>query len=418
MVKGIIKNIKIIDSRSKWNGQIVSIEIENGIIKQISKSDLPGHLLIDGKGKVATIGWMDIGVGCGDPGLEFKEDIYSVCKAASKGGYSEIVLLPTTSQPIIQSKESVQYIINKSKEELVKVYPMGALTLNNKGEELTEMIDMHHSGAIAFTDGIKPVWHSDVLLRGLLYLQPLNSTLFVHAEDKYLSYGGQMNEGKISTTLGFKGLPKLSEEIIVERDLSILAYTGGKLHFTNLSSPKSFELVKDAKKKGLEVTCSIAAYNLVLDETLLTGFDTNYKLNPPLRNKKDIDKFWKYIFDNTIDVITSAHIPQDIESKKLEYDMAEFGAIGLETTLGSLNKVYPLEQWIDKVTINPRKVLGVEMPSIEVASIANLTIIDTDTKYVYEEKNIVSKSKNSPFINTTLKGIVVATINQNKMNTY
>lgn len=418
MVKGIIKNIKIVDPRSKWNGQVVSIEIENGTIKQISKSELTGQLLIDGKGKVATIGWMDIGVGCGDPGLEFKEDIYSVCKAASKGGYTEIVLSPTTSQPIIQSKESVQYIINKSKDELVKVYPMGALTLNNKGEELTEMIDMHRSGAISFTDGVKPVWHSDVLLRGLLYLQPLNATLLVHAEDKYLSHGGQMNEGKVSTTLGFKGLPKLSEEIIVERDLSILAYTGGKLHFSDLSSPKSFELVKDAKKKGMEVTCSIAAYNLVLDETLLTGFDTNFKLNPPLRNKKDVDKFWKFVFDNTIDVITSAHTPQDIESKKLEYDMAEFGAIGLETTLGALNKVYPMEQWIDKVTVNPRAILGIEVPTIAESSKANLTIIDLEQTYVYEEKNIVSKSKNSPFINSNLKGKVIATINQNKINKY
>lgn len=417
MASIVIRSAEIVDSLSELNGSIRSILIENGFIKKISEKELSGDTIIEGKGLKVSLGWMDMRVTTGDPGHEYKEDLKSACNAAMQGGFTCIAVLPNTVPPI-QNKESVEYILSKTRENLVDVYPIAALTLNNKGEELTEILDMNASGAIAFSDGTKPIWHSDLLLRALLYLQPINGQLIEHAEDKYLSHDGQMNEGKTSTMLGLKGLPKLSEQIIVERDLSILEYTGGKIHFAHISSPKSLEFIKEAKKKGIQVTCDIAAYQLVLDDTLLDSFDTNLKVNPPLRSKRDIDAFWKYLNDGTIDAIVSDHVPQDTECKELEFDQAEFGMIGLETVFGLINTHNPkleLSKLIDKITIGPRKVLTMELPSIKEGSKANLTIFSTDQEWILTKKDLRSKSVNTPFIGKKMKGRAIAVINNNQV---
>jgi len=417
MASIVIRSAEIIDSTSELNGKVRSILIEDGIIKKISEKEISADTIIEGKGLKVSMGWMDMRVTTGDPGHEYKEDLHSACNAAMQGGFTAIAVLPNTTPPM-QNKESVEYIKGKTREKLVDVYPIAALTLNNKGEELTEILDMNASGAIAFTDGVKPIWHSDLLLRALLYLQPISGLLIEHAEDKYLSHGGQMNEGKTSTMLGLKGIPKLSEQIIVERDISILEYTGGKIHFAHISSPKSLELIKEAKKKGLNVTCDIASYQLVLEDTLLDSFDTNLKVNPPLRSKRDIDVFWKYLNDGTIDVIVSDHIPQDTECKELEFDQADFGMIGMETLFGIVNthnSKIELQRIIEKITTAPRNVLGIALPQIKEGTKANLTVFDTEHEWILSKSDLRSKSVNTPFIGKKMKGRAVAVINNKQV---
>ncbi|MGN6645448.1 MAG: dihydroorotase [Cytophaga sp.] len=413
----VIRSAEIIDTTSDLNGAIRSILIEDGVIKKISEKELSADTVIEGKGLKVSIGWMDMRVTTGDPGHEYKEDLHSVCKAAMQGGFTAIAVLPNTTPPM-QTKESVEYVKSKTREKLVEVFPIASLTINNKGEELTEILDMNASGAVGFSDGVKPIWHSDLLLRALLYMQPINAQLIVHAEDKYLSQGGQMNEGKTSTMLGLKGIPKLSEQIIVERDLTILEYTGGKIHFAHISSPKSLELIKDAKRRGLKVTCDIASYQLALDDTLLTSFDSNLKVNPPLRSKRDIDTFWKYINDGTIDAIVSDHIPQDTESKQLEFDQADFGMIGLETMFSvanTYNTKVELAKLIEKITVAPRNILGLEVPAVKEGAKANLTVFETEQEWILSEKDLRSKSVNTPFIGKKLKGRPVAVINNKQV---
>jgi dihydroorotase len=416
-MKILIKSAEILEPGNTFHRKKKNILIEDGIIRFISDKDHKADEVIDASGMKLSAGWFDMRCAIRDPGFEHKEDIHSVSMAAAAGGFTGIACLPNTN-PVIQTKDVISYIKSKSANTILDIFPIAALTLGNKGEELTEMIDLHHGGAVAFSDGNKPVWHSDVLYKSLQYLQSFEGLLIEHAEDRYLSQGGQMNEGKISTTLGLKGLPKISEELIVERDLKILEYSGaGRIHFSHISSPKSLDMIRSAKKKGLRVTCDIAIYQLIFDDTELTGFDTNLKVNPPVRSKEDLKYFWKGIEDDTIDVIVTDHSPQDEESKNTEFDQAEFGMIGLETAFAAFstyNKTLKIEKFIEKVTTAPRKILKLYSPKIEEGEPANLTLFDPNKEWIFSKENIRSKSKNSPFIGKKLKGKVVAVFNKNK----
>ncbi|HVD99616.1 MAG TPA: dihydroorotase [Cytophagaceae bacterium] len=410
-MKILIKNATIVDLNGPFNGQVKSILVENGKIRFADPS-VSADQIIEGKKLCVSIGWFDMRVTMGEPGLEHKEDIDSVSAAAAAGGFTAIASMPNTKPPV-QTKDAVSYLRNRTGGSLVEIYPIASVTLGNKGEELTEMIDLHTAGAVAFSDGDKPVWHTDVMLKALQYTQTFEGLVINHAEDKLLTHGAQMNESLVSTRLGLRGFPKLAEELMVARDLQILEYTGGRLHFAHVSSPGSLDLIRTAKKKGLQVTCEIAVYQLVLNEELLTSFDTNYKVNPPLRAQQDIEAYWKAIADDTIDVIVSDHIPQDVESKNLEYDLADFGMIGLETMfalLNTYNKNIPLEKLVAKFTQVPRDLLKIEKPSLNEGAIAELTVFDPEESWTYEEKNIQSKSKNSPFVGQTLKGKVKAVV--------
>jgi dihydroorotase len=406
-MKVLIKKATVIDLNSPLNGQVKNILIDNGRISFVA-DNISADKIIEGKKLCVSIGWFDMRVTMGEPGLEHKEDIESVCAAAAAGGFTGIAALPNTKPPV-QTKDAVSYIRSRTENSLVKIYPIASITIGNKGEELTEMIDLHTAGAVAFSDGDKPVWHTDVMLKALQYTQTFEGLVINHAEDKLLTHGAQMNESLVSTKLGLRGFPKLAEELMVARDLQILEYTGGRLHFAHISSPASLDLIRTAKKKGLNVTCDIAVYQLIMEEELLTGFDTNYKVNPPFRNKKDIEAYWKALADDTIDVIVSDHIPQDTESKNMEFDLADFGMIGLETmfaVLNTNNKNIPIDKLISKFTQAPRNILKINIPKLQEGAEAELTIFDLEENWVYEEKNIKSKSKNSPFVGQTLKGRV------------
>jgi dihydroorotase len=415
-MKILIRSANIINPGSSHHGSKKNILVENGIITEIGSVEADAGTIIEGNEIFVSAGWVDMNVFTGDPGSEHKEDISTVGKAAASGGFTEIACIPNT-KPVIHSKDIVAYIKGQSLNQLVQVHPIAAVTLNNKGTELSEMIDLHHAGAVAFSDGDEPIWHSDVLLKALQYNQKFNGLVIQRPDDKYLSAFGQMNESKVSNLLGLKGIPGLAEEVVVLRDLRILEYTGGRLHFSQVSTPGSVNLIKDAKKKGLHVTCDVAAHHLILDESELTSFDTNFKVNPPLRSKKDSEFFRKAVRDSIIDCVVSVHRPQDTESKNLEFDHAEFGIVGLETVYPIVNTVIPElgpEKIVNLLSTAPRQILNLNSPKVEKGEKANLTIFEQKTEWTFSRKDIYSRSHNTPFTDRKFRGKVKAVINNNQ----
>ncbi|MEO8471414.1 MAG: dihydroorotase [Chryseolinea sp.] len=414
-MKILIQGPEIIDATSSFHRKIKNVLINNGRIAEIGDKNYTADRTIKADGMMLSMGWFDLGTFVGDPGLEHKEDLESLAKTASAGGFTGLAVLPNTS-PCVQTKNEISYLVKSNGTQLVQIYPIAAVTRNNKGEELTEMIDLHEAGAMAFTDGLKPIWHTDIFLKSLQYLQKFNGLLIDHAEDTWLNLFGQMHEGINSTMLGLKGMPRIAEDIAVSRNLELLQYAGGRLHFARLSTAKAVDLMRSAKKK-MNVSCDVAVYQPLLDDSMLADFDTNYKLNPPLREKADNEALIKGIKDGTIDILSSGHTPHEEESKELEFDLAEFGLINLQTFashLVGLNQHVDWEILLEKITVNPRKLLGLEMPSIEVDSKADLTLFDPLRQWTYDEKNNYSKSKNSPWLNKELKGKAMAVFNNGR----
>jgi dihydroorotase len=414
-MKILIQAAKILDSNSPFHKKEKNVLIQNGRIADIGDKNFQADKIIKAEGMILSTGWFDLGTHIGDPGLEHKEDLDSVSKAAAAGGFTELATLPNTS-PSIQTKNDVSYLTKSNGSRLVQIHPLASVTKNNKGEELTEMIDLHEAGAVGFTDGLKSIWHTDIFLKSLQYLQKFNGVLIDHPEDIWLNMFGQMHEGLNSALLGLKGMPSIAEEIAISRNIKLLTYAGGRLHLSRLSTSKSIGLVRAAKKK-MNVSCDIAAYQALLDDSMLSTFDTNYKTNPPLRSKSDNDSLIKGLKDGTIDVICSGHTPQDDESKSIEFDHADTGIINLQTfaaNLVSLSKEVKWDLLIEKVTNGPRAVLGLEQPVIDVEAKANLTLLDPDRTWTLDEKTNFSKSKNSPWFKQALTGKTVAVFNNDK----
>lgn len=416
----LIKNVEVCDKSSSFHGKKVHILIENGRIVSISSNETKAEREFDGNNCKVSSGWFALRVSLGDPGFEHKETLESGTKAALKGGFTNVFLMPTT-KPIVQTKDTISYILSKSASYVCNVYPMAAATVDLKGEEMAEILDLHHAGAVAFTDGAQPLSHAGLLTKLLQYLQPIDGLLLQHAEEKKLTQYGQMNEGITSTYLGLKGMPHIAEEIVILRDIELLEYIGGRIHFSHISSAKSVDIIRNAKKKGLKVTCDVSIPHLVFDDSVLNTFDTNYKINPPLRTKHDVEALWKGVADGTIDAIGIDHEPQDTESKQLEFDQAEFGMIQLETAFAALNTHKP--QYIDSELIVEKllasaNLFNVISPKIEVGENANLTMFSTDEAWSVDEENILSKSKNTPFLGQTLRGKVKAVFNKNTLVTF
>lgn len=414
-MKILIQAAKILDSNSPFHKKEKNVLIQNGRITEIGDKNYQADKVIKAEGMILSTGWFDLGTLIGDPGLEHKEDLESGTKAAVAGGFTEIAVLPNTV-PAIQTKNDINYLTRGNDNRLLQVHPLASVTKNNKGEELTEMIDLHEAGAAGFTDGLKPIWHTDIFLKSLQYLQKINGVLIDHPEDVWLNMFGQMHEGLQSTMLGLKGMPRIAEEVAISRNLKLLSYAGGRLHLAKLSTSKSIGLVRAAKSK-MSITCDIAAYQPLLDDSLLSGFDTNYKVNPPLREKFDSDALIKGLLDGTIDVICSGHVPQDEESKNIEFDLADNGIINLQTfasNLVSLSEKVGWDALIEKVTNGPRSVLQLELPVIDVDAKANLTLFDPTCVWTLDEKTNLSKSKNSPWFGQKLTGKAVAVFNNGK----
>ncbi|SMD33241.1 dihydroorotase [Reichenbachiella faecimaris] len=416
----LLREAKILDPQSPHHNKVVNIHIKDGQIAAIDKKEHKADTIIEAKGLLLSAGWFDMKSHFNDPGNEHKEDLASGAAAAAKGGFTGVATLPNTS-PVVQTKGNVEYVLSKSKSYLIDIYPMAAVTLDTNGEDLTEMLDLHAAGAVAFTDGEKPIWHTDMMLKSLIYLQKIGGLLINQAEDQLLTRFGSMNEGTVSTILGLKGMPTLAEHLMIKRDLDLLKYAGGKIHFSNISSKESVNLIKKAKKKGLQVTCDVSIHHLIHTDEDLMGYDSHYKINPPLRTEKDRKALIKGLQEGVIDVIVTAHTPQDEENKKLEFDLAGFGISGLQTMLPSLLKLgKELEPslWIEKVTTNPRSILKLDLPTIKENQIANLTLFDPKAKWTLNDQSNKSKSRNSPFFNQELTGKVKAVCNGAQFQTF
>ena len=415
----LIKNVTIVDPSSRLNGKKRDILInKKGIIEAIKVTIKAKNVeILNAKDACISIGWMDVGTQVGDPGYEHREDLQTVSQAALAGGYTAIAPYPNTL-PTIHSKSEVNYIKNKTNLGLVDFYPIGAISRDCEGKDITEMYDMHHSGAVAFSDGQKTIQNSGLMMRALQYVKAFDGLIMNHPQDAALASDGQMHEGLVSTSLGMKGIPSIAEELMVQRDLYLVEYAESRLHLFNISTERSVDLLKEAKSKGIDVTASVPILNLVFDETAIGEFDSNYKVLPPLREKSDIKALKRGIKNRTIALITSNHIPLDEESKNLEFPYADFGIIGLETTYALCNShlsdVLETKDLISILAINPRKLLRLPIPSIEEGAEANLTVFNPNLEWTLTEKSIRSKSKNTPFIGQKFKGKVIAVVNNGK----
>ncbi|EHQ29444.1 dihydroorotase [Mucilaginibacter paludis] len=410
----LIKSGTITDPNSPFNQQTADILIEDGIIVKIAKDIQSDAEVFDALGKSVSPGFFDLNCNIGELGLETKEDLQSGSKAAAAGGFTGLALMPNTLPPV-HSKSEVEFIVNKAKGNLVDIFPLGTISHKCEGKDMAEMYDMYQSGAKAFTDGKYPVQDAGLMERALLYAQGFNGLVFSYPEDKAIAGKAKVHEGEISTLLGMKGIPSLAEELMIARDLYLAEYTGSNIHFTTVSTARSVDLIRQAKSKGLKVTCDVAVHHLVLTHRDLLGFDSLYKVKPPLRTSEDVDALIEGLKDGTIDAIVSQHTPHEIEFKDVEFEVAEFGIIGLQTTLSlALQAGLPVELLVEKLAINPRKILNLEVPAIGEGQQANLVVFDSQQEWAYTKQNNQSKSYNSPFIGKQLTGKVLLTCNNNQ----
>ncbi len=369
----LISQAEIIDSRHPANGKKRDILIRNGkIVKIAAKISDDADELIKEKGLCVSIGWMDFRANFRDPGAEQKEDIASGIDAAKRGGFTAVALMPSTL-PAVDNKGAVEYIINRSKNKGIEIIPVGAVSKGLNGESLAEMYDMFQAGAKAFTDDRHSIAESGLLQRALLYTRNFGASILHFPYDAGLVPNGQMHEGIISTELGLKGIPDIAEEMVVQRDLSLLAYTEGRLHLGPLSTVASLKLIETARKSGLHISSEVAAANLIYADHDLTEYDSNYKLMPPLRSEGERKKLVDALKKGWIDVISSDHSPEDEEHKKLEFDFAAFGMAAIEgffpLLFTKIGMDVSLDRLVGSFSINPRKVLGLEILKSQKAAV-------------------------------------------------
>jgi dihydroorotase len=413
-MKLLIRQARITDPNSIWNNKVTDLLIEEGRIVKIGNA-LPADkdtTEFSAKNLHLSPGWFDMQSNFRDPGFEYKEDLHSGASAAAAGGFTGAALLPSTSPPV-SSKSGVEYIRNKAKGMLVDLYPIGTVSHLLEGKEMAEMYDMHLSGAVAFSDDKTPIKQAGLLLRALLYTKNFNKLILTHCDDQSISADGKMHEGLASTQLGLKGIPALAEEVMLARNIQLAEYADAALHISSVSTAGSVTLIRSAKAKGLCISASVNAHHLALTDTTLEGFDSNLKVNPPLRGTADIAALKAGLADGTLEVIVSDHSPEDTENKVLEFDLASFGMLGLETAYSLANTFSGLapEALVRCLSINPRNLLGLPSLVVQEGAQANITLFDPQLEWTYTTKDIRSKSRNTPFVGHTFTGKVLGVYN-------
>lgn len=402
----LIKSATVIDASSKFHNQIVDILIEKGKISQMASSikNTSHYKEIELENLHISQGWFDSSVCFGEPGFEDRETIENGLKTAAKSGFTSIALQANTN-PIIDTSSDIAFLLSKSQSQPVNLLPFGALTKNSESVDLAELFDMKNAGAVAFSDYKKPITNPNLLKIALQYASNFEGIVCSFPLEQKIAGKGIVNEHVSSTLLGLKGNPNLAESLQVARDLCILEYAGGKLHIPTISTKESVKLIREAKQKKLDITCSVAIHNLFLTDAVLNQFDTRYKVNPPLRTQEDIEILIEGVKDGTIDMVTSDHNPQTIEEKHVEFDHANFGTIGLESAFGALNKIFSTKKAIQILTEGKAR-FGAMASSIEEGEIANITLFNPNIKYEFSKSDILSKSNNSAFLGQELKGKV------------
>jgi len=420
-MKLLLKSVTIVEKGAKLNGSKRDILIDGGEITKIAASIKPEEKtkLVKGENLHVSAGWLDLGANFCDPGYEFKEDINTGLNAAVKGGFTGVMITPAT-KPVIDNKSSVEYAQRRADGHVCKLLVCGALSQGMEGKQLAELFDMHDSGAVAFGDHKNEVSRTELMGRGLEYVQNFEGTVLSFPYDHHMNEGGHLHEGPASVSLGLKGIPSASEHIRLMRDLELLRYSDSKMHVTLVSSADSVELVRRAKKEGLKLTCGVAAHQLSFLDDDLAGYDTRLKVLPPFRTNKDRKALLKGIKDGTIDAICSDHSPEDTENKKVEFDLASFGISSLETAFASIRTAtkgkVDLDIIIERLSAGPRSVIGLDKHTIDEGQVANLTIFDPDGIMDFDAKKMASKSDNTPFKNFELTGRVVGTVRGNLSN--
>jgi len=413
-----IKNGEVVDTKEgiikHWD-----LFIREGVIMAMApwgEMEIPdGSKVIDAKGKIVAPGLLDMHVHLREPGEEYKETIESGCKAAVAGGFVAVLSMPNT-RPVNDNASVTQYIIKRAEEVgLAKVYPVGAITVGQKGETLSEFGDLKTAGAIAVSDDGRCVMDSGLMRRALEYASFFGLKVISHCEDVNLSFGGQINEGVVSAHIGLKGIPPEAEEIMVFREISLSKLTGVPIHIAHVSSRGSVEIIRWAKSRGILVTAETAPHYFTLDHNEVMGFNTLAKVNPPLRTPKDVEAIQEGLKDGTIDAIATDHAPHSVLEKEVEFDNAAFGMVGLELAVPLVlnlvrNGVLSLPDAIRKMSLNPSKILGLEGGVIELHKRADICIIDPDVEWEVTPEEIYSKGKNTPFLGKVLKGRNLMTI--------
>ncbi len=420
-MKILLRKINVISPGSTHHLKVKDILIEG---EKIISIDAPGTIsgdgseIINGEKLFVSPGWFDLHVNFSEPGNEYKEDIESGCNAAIQGGFTGVLVMPSTEPPV-SNRPSVEYILQRSAKSLVSVHVAGSLSSNLEGKDLSDMYDMYLAGSRVFTDDKAAVQDSGLMTRALLYSRNFGGRIFSFAEDKHIAGKGQVNEGVNATLLGLKGIPGTAEEVMINRDLQLAEYTESTIHFSTISTKKSVELIRQAKAKGMKVTADVSALHLLHDDSSLHGFDSIFKLKPPLRASSDREALIEGLSDGTIDCITSDHTPQDPENKMKEFELAAYGASGLETAFAvartATKSKMSLPELVSRFSSYPRMCAGLKPGMIEVNHAADLTVFDSDTEWKVESEHIVSKSKNNPFLGSKLTGKAFAVINNGKI---
>lgn len=409
-----LNNVEIIDPNSEWNRTRKDICIINGIISE-AKDAVDVDEVIQADGWSLVPGLCETYASIGDPGYEYREDLESIARAAISGGVTAVCAI-ANNQPVTQHKTHVEYLVNNTKGNLVEVWPIGAITEDLKGYNPTEMMDMAHAGAVAFSDAPHSVENSGVMMRALQYAIPFDGVIISSAYDEGLAGDGQVNEGLVSVNMGMKGIPHLAESLRVYRDLQLLEYTGGKIHFSGINTISGIQQVKEAKAKGLKVTASAYVHHLLLDDTQVENFDTNYKVIPPLRTSSDVNALKSAVEEGVIDIISTQHTPLDTESKRLEFEYAIPGMANIEFALSlALQATNSIETVIQTMAIAPRKLLNKHIPIISEGEQANVILVDLNASFQVPLSSRKSKSANSPYFGQELKGKVQAVFNNGKM---
>jgi len=417
----LIKGGRVIDP-SQGLDEKLDILVADGKIKEIGKKLTAGKGVeaIDAKGMIVSPGLIDMHVHLRDPGLEYKEDIVTGTRAAAAGGFTSVACMPNT-KPVNDNKAVTSYIIAKAKAEgLVNVFPVGCITQGMKGENLAEMGDMKEAGCVAVSDDGRPVSNPELMRRALEYAKGMGIMLISHSEDLGLSADGQMNDGFTATELGLRGIPWVAEDAAIARDVFLAEFTHSPIHVAHVSTKGAVRIIRDAKARGVKVTCETAPHYFTLTEDAVRGYDSNAKMNPPLRAAEDVEAIKAGLADGTIDAIATDHAPHHLDEKDVEFVLASNGIIGLETSLPlSLalveGKVFDLNALITAMSLNPARILGIDRGTLAPGSVADITIIDPNREWTVNTDMLAGKSKNSPFLGMKMKGKAAYTIVNGKV---